>query len=201
MSTDESIASEVIAASLGGAISASILYPLEVLKTKMQTAASEEDKDKTMWEFASQLVQQHGYRIFWVGVETSAIQSATEKALYFFAYTCLKHLYVGPPPHPPLKTLPNLTLGCLAEWAHLPITLPLDCWTTKIQTDHSGAGAMTLLCNMLSEKVESLFAVLCCITLHCPHSNVIYVGHQGNVQGHSNLCRSMSQAGHSVYSL
>jgi hypothetical protein len=161
MSTDESIASEVIAASLGGAISSSILYPLEVLKTKMQAASDEhEDKDKTMWEFASQLVKQHGYRVFWVGVETSALQSATEKALYFFAYTCLKHLYVGPPPHPPLKALPNLTLGCLAEWSHLPITLPLDCWTTKIQTDHSGAGAMTLLCNMLSEKVSRLLLFL-----------------------------------------
>ena len=32
----DSIASEVVSASLGGAISASILYPSEVLKTKMQ---------------------------------------------------------------------------------------------------------------------------------------------------------------------
>lgn len=152
MSTDERIASEVIAASLGGAISASVLYPLEVLKTKMQ--AAQDNKDKTMWEFARRLAEEFGHKVFWVGVETSALQSATEKALYFFAYTCLKHLYLGPAPHPPLRTLPNLTLGCMAEWAHLPITLPLDCWTTKIQTDHSGASAITLFCNMLSEKVH-----------------------------------------------
>jgi hypothetical protein len=36
--SNETIATEVLAASLGGAISASILYPLEVLKTKMQAA-------------------------------------------------------------------------------------------------------------------------------------------------------------------
>eukprot|EP00568_Trieres_chinensis_P015821 CAMPEP_0183318678 /NCGR_PEP_ID=MMETSP0160_2-20130417/61411_1 /TAXON_ID=2839 ORGANISM="Odontella Sinensis, Strain Grunow 1884" /NCGR_SAMPLE_ID=MMETSP0160_2 /ASSEMBLY_ACC=CAM_ASM_000250 /LENGTH=46 /DNA_ID= /DNA_START= /DNA_END= /DNA_ORIENTATION= len=32
----ESVLSEVVSASLGGAFSASALYPLEVLKTKMQ---------------------------------------------------------------------------------------------------------------------------------------------------------------------
>ena len=36
----DTIASEVLSASLGGAISASILYPLEVLKTKMQAEGS-----------------------------------------------------------------------------------------------------------------------------------------------------------------
>ena len=34
--TADTIASEVISASLGGAFSSAVLYPLEVLKTKMQ---------------------------------------------------------------------------------------------------------------------------------------------------------------------
>ncbi len=121
-----------------------------VLKTKMQ--ASEDAQDLGMWEFAQYLVKHYGFKVFWVGVETSALQSATEKALYFFAYTALKELYHVITPKP-LSTLPNLVLGCAAEWAHLPITLPIDCWTTTIQTNTTDTSALTLLCNLLSEKV------------------------------------------------
>lgn len=48
-------------------------------------------------------------------------------------------------------------LGCAAEWAHLPITLPIDCLSTKIQTSKSDAGAFTLMSAMLSEKVSLIF--------------------------------------------
>jgi hypothetical protein len=161
----ESIASEVLAASLGGAVSASILYPLEVLKTKMQ--ASEDAQDLGMWEFAQYLVKHYGFKVFWVGVETSALQSATEKALYFFAYTALKELYHVITPKP-LSTLPNLVLGCAAEWAHLPITLPIDCWTTTIQTNTTDTSAMTLLCNLLSEKgIRGMYKGIQAYTVLC----------------------------------
>ena len=51
MMSEESIAPKVLSASLGGVISASILHPLEVLKTKMQAESksdgdNEEDKSK-----------------------------------------------------------------------------------------------------------------------------------------------------------
>lgn len=166
----ESIASEVISASLGGAISASVLYPLEVLKTKMQAETKKEDDDEeedrsnmTMVEYANYLYKTHGSQVFFAGVETSAFQSATEKALYFFAYTGFKSLYRGMGNGDP-QTLASLLLGCAAEWAHLPITLPLDCWTTAIQTNvNPQTGPMTLLLNMLSEKVRFVFvfAYLC----------------------------------------
>jgi hypothetical protein len=118
------------------------------------------DIDFGMWEFAQRLVHHHGIKDIWVGVETSALQSATEKALYFFAYTALKQLYTsssstsGGNGHSTISTLANLALGCLAEWAHLPITLPMDCWTTQIQTNNPNhKSALTLLTMMLSEKV------------------------------------------------
>ena len=42
----------------------------------------------------------------------------------------------------------------MAEWAHLPVTLPIDCLTTAIQTDDKNRGAFVLLGTMLSEKVR-----------------------------------------------
>ena len=231
MSNDtESIVAEVVSASLGGAFSASALYPLEVLKTKMQAetgkgggggpqssasgvvvrhrkctcncpscahcsivqgtratdnttqpadaAAStttkvdavlrddsmlggqecdDEDDDPQpaspgMVQYARQMYEEGGLAAFYAGIETSAIQSATEKALYFFAYTGLKNGYKTLTGAHGIDALPNLILGCLAEWAHLPVTLPIDCLTTKIQTDATGAGPYALLTTMLSEK-------------------------------------------------
>ena len=40
----------------------------------------------------------------------------------------------------------------MAEWAHLPVTLPIDCVTTAIQTDDKNRGAFVLLGTILSEK-------------------------------------------------
>jgi len=161
----ESIASEVLSASLGGAVSATVLYPLEVLKTKMQaetkkdkvndedTENSENDPSEfAMIEYAQYLYKNHGMGVFFAGVETSAFQSATEKALYFFAYTIMKNAYKAVAHTKELSALTTLALGYLAEWAHLPVTLPLDCWTTKIQTDASGKDPIQLLLLMLSEK-------------------------------------------------
>jgi solute carrier family 25 (peroxisomal adenine nucleotide transporter), member 17 len=180
MSEEEDIVSEVLSASIGGAISASMLYPLEVLKTKMQAETTsskktdandegnaenegdEEDDDDddltklNMVDYARHLYKTQGLKVFFSGFETSAFQSASEKALYFFAYTSLKNLYrtlLGDGSTP--TSIVSLLLGCCAEWAHLPLTLPLDCWTTAIQTNRdSTKGPMQLLLNLLSEKVR-----------------------------------------------
>ena len=133
----ESVASEVVSAMVGGMFSASALYPLEVLKTRMQaeskvttssgnnpqeettddddehhsttattnstttTSSSSKQQLKNEYSNAAQegmtsyatLMYHHegGIAPFYSGVVTSAVQSATEKALYFFAYTFFKN--------------------------------------------------------------------------------------------------------------
>lgn len=184
-----SVASEVVSACMGGMFSASALYPLEILKTRMQAEGdaeevlpnTQEGEGKNaqngtidnsteiakkelkqryvdaagdgMISYASLMFQNEGgITPFYMGVGTSAIQSATEKALYFFAYTFFKNGYVSLTGDANISALPNLILGCLAEWAHLPITLPIDCVTTAIQTDDKNRGAFVLMGNILSEK-------------------------------------------------
>jgi len=196
---NESILGEVVAASVGGAFSASALYPLEVLKTKMQAKSKEENEDsssssssssskegsddsmevidspsdkdtssssspspsasskpppsESALSYAKALYQKEGIAPFYAGIETSAFQSATEKALYFFAYTAFKNIYTFFAGHRGMGAAVNLLLGCMAEWAHLPITLPIDCWTTQIQTgDHAkNKGNLAILLTMLKE--------------------------------------------------
>ncbi len=58
-----------------------------VLKEKYAKAASE-----GMGSYATLMYENEGgIAPFYAGVVTSAVQSATEKALYFFAYTFLKN--------------------------------------------------------------------------------------------------------------
>ena len=170
----DTIASEVISSSLGGVLSASILYPLEVLKTKMQ-AGDDDDEDgeekKGMLEYAKKLYNEEGFAVYLKGIETSAFQSGMEKAFYFFAYTALKQVHqlaraISNPQRAsqPMGTMTNLALGCLAEWAHLPLTLPIDCLTTALQTSKT-ENAMALMMTILKEgnmyKGIQAYYILC----------------------------------------
>jgi hypothetical protein len=168
---NDTIASEVLSASVGGAISASILYPLEVLKTKMQVDENEEEKEKGMVQYAKELYRKEGMSVYLNGIETSGFQSAMEKAFYFFAYTTLKQVHqlvrsIASPENAskPLGATTNLLLGCLAEWSHLPITMPIDCLTTAIQTSkqqNAVALMMTILKGGNMYKGIQAYYVLC----------------------------------------
>lgn len=171
----QSLLAEAASASVGGAVSASVLYPLEVLKTKMQAVSSgasskpstddanknkeegdEEEAvelaDLSAVQFAKNLYDEGGVGIFYEGIGTSAFQSACEKALYFFAYTYFKNSYQSIKGGS-IGTVENLILGGMAEWAHLPITLPIDCLTTKIQTSKNIDGnPYKIMMAMFSEK-------------------------------------------------
>lgn len=213
----ETIASEVLAASLGGAVSATVLYPLEVLKVKLQAEESSsssgdqngEDEtatgtkaSPTMIEYARKLYERQGLQVFFQGVEVSAMQSALEKSLYFFAYTGLKHIHraflVFTRRDPSLGVMTNLLLGCAAEWAHLPITLPVDAWTTRIQTSSGtttggnpdqSKSALKILLSMLDEKTNfykgiEAYTLLCFkpalqYTVYEQVKKVLLIGKQG----------------------
>ena len=128
------VAAEVISASIGGMVSASALYPLEVIKTKMQAGdqpqpKSNDDKDDddnqeertegkmkappvvptSSLDLAKQMYEEDGIQAFYKGVGTSAFQSATEKALYFFAYTSFKNMYTAIVSSKDIGTLSNLS--------------------------------------------------------------------------------------------
>ena len=46
-----------------------------------------------MIEYAQKLYKKEGMSVYFNGIETSAFQSAMEKAFYFFAYTALKNVH------------------------------------------------------------------------------------------------------------
>lgn len=54
----------------------------------------------------------------------------------------------------------TLVLGCLAEWAHLPITLPIDALTTAIQTKNKNSPRDGQSDSRMTKKKEHAMALL-----------------------------------------
>jgi len=204
---NDTIASEALAAAVGGAISSGVLYPLEVLKTRMQAEGDNQNDDETKINgdeieydtsnrndvsatevnreqgaeesssqpkassnslaYAQNLYRSEGMGVFFDGMEVSAIQSAIEKAMYFFAYTALKRSYTfvaanrGTRDRNPkqLSAVASVLLGCLAEWIHLPITLPIDALTTAIQTSGGAKSKASNTKDLGRQKSDTVMAL------------------------------------------
>ena len=146
----------------GGAISSSTLFPLELIKTRAQahtkkTSTGDDDEGKdddnntskdeeppNTLTIAAEIYKEAGIAGFWANFHYSALQSATEKSIYFMAYSALKGGYekmVGRR----AGTIETLMLGCCGEWAHLPVSMPLDVLTTKLQTNKTGDSAYVIM--------------------------------------------------------
>lgn len=131
---------------------------------------NKEQEQLSMIPFMKQLYIKQGPGVFFRGMETSAFQSALEKALYFFAYTTLKNIHGTVTGGARLDTFTNLMLGCAAEWAHLPISLPVDAWTTKIQTQtvtEKHQAPMHILLTMMRDKDTKFYKGLSAYYLLC----------------------------------
>ncbi|CAK4085377.1 unnamed protein product [Aphanomyces euteiches] len=120
-------------AAVGGCAASLALYPLDTLKTRMQSESKKDAKDKKpliTWDV-------EGVLSFYKGVEYKAAQSTISKFLYFYAYTAMTQMLLSPNAKS-LSTAANLVVGYLAEMFHLPISLPLEVVITRMQTSKGG---------------------------------------------------------------
>ncbi|GMH69888.1 hypothetical protein TrRE_jg12479 [Triparma retinervis] len=166
---------EATSASLGGLVSSTALFPLEIIKTKMQAmdggkkkgqkkgqkGGDEEggdedeegcDSEPTAMGVANDIYASNGVLGFYKGVHYSSLQSMMEKGLYFIAYTGLKSVWKGITGTDEIGTFSNLGLGCAAEWCQIPFTIPLDVLTTAIATDTQNRGAYAIMSTLLATK-------------------------------------------------
>jgi hypothetical protein len=78
-----------------------------------------------------------------------------EKALYFYGYTWIvkgwNSVFGG------TSTASSVLLGSMAEWCHLPISLPIDAVTVRIQTGKGGESPIYICeCKVLLEFRSNL---------------------------------------------
>ncbi|DBA02157.1 TPA: hypothetical protein N0F65_004792 [Lagenidium giganteum] len=126
------------AAGVGGFMATSILYPLDTLKTRMQSTtkdAAKDDEDEVAPASTMSVV-----RSLYRGIQYKTAESTTSKFFYFYAYTLLSGLAARGGDVRELSTATNLLVGYLSEFVHLPVTLPMEVVATRLQTSKDGAG-------------------------------------------------------------
>lgn len=157
----------------------------------MESKAAEDERegDASLWTVARHLHRSEGAAGFYKGFHWSAMQarrfrprrraddpprrrgltcaacgqSATEKSIYFFGYTYICRAWAAIAGSPP-GTMGALLCGCAAEWAHLPISLPIDACTVShppvplvwfLDSDVSQAPARARACSPFGAALTS----------------------------------------------
>ncbi|ETW10144.1 hypothetical protein H310_00514 [Aphanomyces invadans] len=116
-------------AAVGGCTASVVLYPLDTLKTRMQSESKKDANVKT----SLVTCDVDSILSFYKGVQYKAAQSTISKFLYFYAYTAMTKMLLTKNATS-LSTGANLVVGYLAEMFHLPVSLPLEVVITRMQT-------------------------------------------------------------------
>ncbi|TDH68158.1 hypothetical protein CCR75_004096 [Bremia lactucae] len=139
-----------LAAGCGGILSTSILYPLETIKTRIQSGQS---------LFPSVKVDEASFpnkelallKSLYQGIQYKALESSTSKFLYFYAYTMLAQ-WAAPKDGKPIGTFTDMSIGYLSELCHLPITMPMELVGTRMQTDSNSGCIVDIVSSIVRES-------------------------------------------------
>eukprot|EP00755_Sulcionema_specki_P034746 Sspe_Gene.103546::Locus_79374_Transcript_1_1_Confidence_1.000_Length_1104::g.103546::m.103546 len=124
------------AAAIGGMLSTSALYPLEMLKSRMATAPPGTSVAKIVDELG-------GVKGLYKGIHYKTLQVMLSKFLFFFSYSFLQSLttsWKGT-----LSMLDTILVGYAADWSTIPVMLPLESLVTKVQRSARSGTAETFV--------------------------------------------------------
>ncbi|ORX62159.1 mitochondrial carrier [Hesseltinella vesiculosa] len=131
-----------IAGSAGAMFALSLVYPLDIIKTRIQVQAkhdklSDEEQEhyKSAWDGICQIVEKEGVAGLYAGLGSSLLGTASTNFTYFYCYSFIRERYnkysnnTGT-----LSTGMELLLGAAAGALTTLITTPVSVVTTRQQT-------------------------------------------------------------------
>ncbi|CAO3691777.1 unnamed protein product [Rhizopus stolonifer] len=127
------------AGSAGAMFASSIVYPLDIIKTRIQVQAKDgsgEDHYNSAWDGIKRIVEKEGISGLYAGLGSSLIGTASTNFTYFYCYSFLRENYNKRynPGRGTLSTALELTLGAAAGALTTLITTPVSVITTRQQT-------------------------------------------------------------------
>lgn len=120
---------EALNGGMGSAISKTVTFPLDLIKTRMASAATRTSAAK----MASDIVKREGVPGLYKGLRPKLIKSVTGKVLYFYLYKLLGSLFVTSR-NEAMSAAANLVVGFCSELFELPVIMPLEAIATRTQT-------------------------------------------------------------------
>ncbi|SGY34076.1 BQ5605_C002g01586 [Microbotryum silenes-dioicae] len=149
MSSDLSPLAQATGGAIGAAISNSLVYPLDVLVTRLQTAKRGKGSAQqyTLLSALKSIVRREGWTSLYAGLASDSISTALSNFLYYFSHAFLhakaeayklKSTVPSSPSKkskaPILSAFEEIFVGCLAAVVAKAITSPLSIITVRQQT-------------------------------------------------------------------
>lgn len=166
------LVAESVSAGLGGIICTTVLYPLEIVKNKLQVMTNAQDKrnpdapSPTFGSVARHIWKMDGARGLMWGNTPSCVWGFVEKLIYFYSFALCRYI-VERLTGGPMSTSVSLLAGYACEWTHLPFTMPLEVWTVRVQHTRPGTSIWRTLWEIYDQggvrvffKSASAFLVL-----------------------------------------
>jgi len=137
-----------IAGSFGAVIANTLVYPLDIVKTRLQvqikkknalesTSKNPADGEHytSTWDALTKIIKADGYAGLYAGMPGSLIGVASTNFAYFYWYTVVRTLYIARPGVTvPLSTAAELSLGAISGAVAQLFTIPVAVVTTRQQT-------------------------------------------------------------------
>ncbi|KAL4956680.1 mitochondrial carrier domain-containing protein [Aspergillus filifer] len=138
-----------VAGATGAVLANAIVYPLDLVKTKLQVQVKKADDEKerstddvhykSTWDAITKIVDKEGIEGLYSGMAGSLIGVASTNFAYFYWYSVVRTLYISTErlPKPP-GTAIELSLGAVAGAVAQVFTIPVAVITTRQQTQPKG---------------------------------------------------------------
>ncbi|KKK23967.1 hypothetical protein ARAM_005368 [Aspergillus rambellii] len=138
-----------VAGATGAVLANAIVYPLDLVKTKLQVQVKKADGSKDevseevhyngTWDAIAKIVEKEGIEGLYSGVTGALIGVASTNFAYFYWYSVVRTFYMSSErvPKPP-GTAIELSLGAVAGAVAQIFTIPVAVITTRQQTQPKG---------------------------------------------------------------
>ncbi|OJJ42024.1 hypothetical protein ASPZODRAFT_105920 [Penicilliopsis zonata CBS 506.65] len=154
----EPVFAAFIAGGVAGAVSRTIVSPLERLKILFQVqGVGREEYKLSIWKALLKMKKEEGWRGFMRGNGTNCIRIIPYSAVQFGSYNIFKK-FAEPHPHADLSPVQRLVCGGLAGITSVTITYPLDIVRTRLSIQSASFAALGK--RGANEKLPGMFATM-----------------------------------------
>jgi len=139
-----------VAGATGAVIANAIVYPLDIVKTRLQVQVKRKPTDPaptgvdathytSTWDAISKITTEDGFLGLYTGINGALIGVASTNFAYFYWYSVVRTLYLSSQKVPtPPSTVVELSLGAIAGAVAQIFTIPVAVVTTRQQTQGKG---------------------------------------------------------------
>ena len=166
------------AGAVGALVTATVLYPIDLSKTQIQSGRSKEGLVQTLLS----ILRAEGAAGLFKGLSPKAVQSVAQNFIYFYAYAYYQSMHASLGFRS--SYLSNTALGCAAGVTNLVFTLPLDTLVVQVQCQPKAEGVeqkspLQLARELLDAGPSAMwrgFGISSVLTLNPAITNAIFDG-------------------------